>query len=91
MTQELVLEVATMALTTVITVAMPPLIFGLTVGVLVSIFQAVTSIQEPTLAFVPKILAVLFSILLFGSFMQDTIIGLFTYLYSNIPYFVTPR
>jgi flagellar biosynthetic protein FliQ len=85
MTQEIVIELIQSAVMTVITVAAPPLIMGLTVGVSVSIFQAVTSIQEPTMAFVPKIIAVMFSIVFFGYFMLGTIIDYVTALYSAIP------
>ncbi|MBX5475185.1 MAG: flagellar biosynthesis protein FliQ [Thermoleophilia bacterium] len=58
MTQQTAVELAMRALTTALEVSGPFLLAGLVVGVLVSIFQAITSIQEPTLSFVPKILAV---------------------------------
>jgi flagellar biosynthetic protein FliQ len=54
---------------TVLYVAMPPLLCGLAVGLIVAIFQAVTSIQEQTLAFIPKIIAVFAAIIFFGPFM----------------------
>jgi flagellar biosynthetic protein FliQ len=52
-------------------VAAPPLAMGLMAGLLMAIFQTVTSIQEPTLAFIPKILAVLGSLVFFGPFMIE--------------------
>ena len=85
MTQGLVIELIQSAVMTVITVAAPPLIMGLTVGITVSIFQAVTSIQEQTMAFVPKILAVMLSLIFFGYFMLGTIIDYVIALYSAIP------
>ncbi len=91
MTQDTVTDVIQMALMAIITASAPPLIMGLVVGILVSIFQAVTSIQEPTLAFIPKILAVLGAILVFGPFIQTTISEVFIQLYSNIPQYVIPR
>lgn len=91
MTQETVTDIIQMALFTVVKVSMPPLLVGLSIGILVSVFQAVTSIQEATLAFVPKILGVLFAILFFGSYMQENIAQLFISLYSNLPYYITPR
>lgn len=91
MTEDMVIDVIRQGLLTTVLASAPPLILGLTVGLLVSIFQAVTSIQEATLAFVPKILAVLCSILLFGPFIMGQISSLFINLYSNIPYFITPR
>ncbi len=91
MTQDIIIDIVRQGLMTVVMAAAPPLIMGLSVGLIVSIFQAVTSIQEATLAFVPKILAVLISILVFGPFIMNTINSLFINLYNNIPYYVTPR
>ncbi len=91
MTQDTVLDVVQFALMAIITASAPPLIMGLVVGIVVSIFQAVTSIQEPTLAFIPKILAVLGAIIFFGPFIQSTISDVFLQLYGNIPIYVIPR
>ncbi len=91
MTEQTVLDIVQIGLMAVITAAAPPLIMGLVVGILVSIFQAVTSIQEPTLAFIPKILAVLGAIIVFGPYISATISELFVNLYSMIPEFVVPR
>ncbi len=91
MTQDTVTDVVQFALMAIITASAPPLIMGLLVGILVSIFQAVTSIQEPTLAFIPKILAVLGAIIIFGPFIQSTISDVFIQLYGNIPLYVIPR
>ncbi len=91
MTPDTVTDVVQLALMAIITASAPPLIMGLVVGILVSIFQAVTSIQEPTLAFIPKILAVLGAIIVFGPFIQSTISEVFIQLYSNIPQYVIPR
>lgn len=59
MTVDLVVELANKALYTVILTSAPVLIVSLVIGLIVSIFQTVTSIQEQTLTFVPKIVAVL--------------------------------
>ncbi len=91
MQQETVLDIITLALTTVLRTALPPLLVGLSLGVLVSIFQAVTSIQEPTLAFVPKIIGVLLALIVFGSFMGNNITSLFQALYTSMPEYITPR
>ena len=91
MTQDMVITVVQSALWTILMVAGPPLIIGLSIGVLVSIFQAVTSIQEPTMAFVPKIMGVLFSLILFGAFMLSTLQEFAIALYSNLPYYIIPR
>jgi flagellar biosynthetic protein FliQ len=68
-TDALIIDIITRGLLTVIMVAAPPLALGLIAGLVMAIFQTVTSIQEPTLAFIPKILAVLGSLILFGSVM----------------------
>ncbi len=91
MTQDAVITVIQSALYTIILVAAPPLIMGLAVGILVSIFQAVTSIQEPTLAFIPKILAVLASLIIFGPFLLSTLQEFITNLYMSIPQYIIPR
>ena len=69
MTQDLAIEVGREALFMVMLVAAPMLGLGLIVGVIVSIFQATTQIQEQTLVFVPKIIATFVAILLFGPWM----------------------
>ncbi|MCL1936548.1 MAG: flagellar biosynthesis protein FliQ [Defluviitaleaceae bacterium] len=85
MSQELVIDIIQNAVMVTIVASAPPLIIGLVVGVIVSIFQAVTSIQEPTMAFVPKIVAVLFSLIIFGYFMLNTVIEYTSNLISTIP------
>lgn len=69
MTQEMVIAIAERAIWIVLIVSGPLLLIALIVGLLVSIFQATTSIQEQTLAFVPKIVAVLVGIVFFGPWM----------------------
>ena len=91
MTQDKLLDLIRDALMTIIICSAPPLAIGLTVGVIVSIFQAVTSIQEPTLAFIPKILAVLLSLIFFGPFMLSTLTGFFQALLNSIPELMVPR
>ena len=91
MTQEFVLHVIRQGLFTVIMVASPPLAVGLAAGLVMSIFQTVTSIQEPTLAFIPKILAVLLAILMFGPFMMARLTEYFQYLITIMPEAIIPR
>ena len=72
------------AVTTIMTVSAPPLIIGMVVGIIVSIFQATTQINEQTLAFVPKIIAILLALLVFGGWMltglSDFTLRLFEYI-----------
>ena len=91
MTEDKLLDLIRDGLMTVILCAGPPLAIGLIVGVSVSIFQAVTSIQEPTLAFIPKILAVLLSLIFFGPFMLNTLTGFFRSLIGGLPELMVPR
>ena len=79
-----VINVLTQAITTVIICAAPMLIIAMIVGLLVSIFQATTQINEQTLAFVPKIVCVMLSLLLFGSFIFSTIGGFVTRLFNEL-------
>ena len=66
MTVDLVVELANKALYTVILTSAPVLIVSLVIGLIVSIFQTVTSIQEQTLTFVPKIVAVFVTLMILG-------------------------
>lgn len=85
MSGDLVIQLAQEALMTVIIVSAPMLGFGLTVGLMVSIFQATTSIQEQTLAFIPKIIAVFIAILIFGPWMLSIMTEFFTNIFVNVP------
>lgn len=69
MSQATIITVMQSAIYTTLTVSLPPILVGLVVGVIVSIFQAATQINEQTLAFVPKIVGILASLLLFGGMM----------------------
>jgi flagellar biosynthetic protein FliQ len=71
MTGAEVLDVARDAIYTLIVVSAPVMLVGLAVGVVISLFQALTQIQEMTLAFVPKILAIFVSLLLALPFMAE--------------------
>ena len=73
------------ALMTVMLVAAPMLGLGLTVGLMVSVFQATTSINEQTLAFIPKIIAVFVAILIFGPWMLKIMVGFVTEIFVNLP------
>ena len=83
MTVEAVLDVAVETIWTIIITSAPLLIVSLVVGLIVSIFQAVTSIQENTLTFVPKILAIFVCMLIFGSVILNTIVDFMTELWNS--------
>lgn len=86
--EQLIIDLAQEAIMTVIKVSAPMLLMGLAVGLLVSIFQAVTSIQEVTLAFIPKILAVFISILIFGPWMLSTMMEFINNIYKNLNLYI---
>lgn len=88
MNEELVLNIAREALTTVLLVAGPILGLGLAVGLVVSIFQATTQIQEQTLSFIPKIVVVMLSIMIFGSWMLRVMLDFTTRLWLNVASFI---
>jgi len=79
-----VINILTQAITTVIICAAPMLIVAMVVGLIVSIFQATTQINEQTLAFVPKIVCVMLSLLIFGGFIFSNIGGFVTRLFQAI-------
>lgn len=88
MSHEFVLMLAENGILTILLVAGPLLILALAVGLLVSIFQATTQIQEQTLAFIPKIVAVLVGIVFFGRWMLTHMVEFTVNLYENLNQFV---
>jgi len=88
LTEEFVLFLGREALITVLLVSAPMLASALLVGLMVSIFQATTQIQEQTLAFVPKIVAVLLSVVFFGPWMYSILTQFATDLLSNIHQYI---
>lgn len=85
MSQTLVLELGQRALYTVLLVSIPMLGLGMLVGLIISVFQAMTQIQEQTLTFVPKILAVIFALFFFGPWMLRLLVEFIEQLYTSIP------
>jgi flagellar biosynthetic protein FliQ len=81
-------EIATDAIRTFLLAAGPILLVSLVVGFAISLLQAVTQIQDFTLTFVPKILAVFGCLLLFLPWMASVLIGFTTRLIENIPNYV---
>lgn len=88
MTPEFVVSFAQEAIRVTILVSMPMLGLGLVVGLAISIFQAVTQIQEMTLTFVPKILIVLLALLFFASWMLDQLINFTVATIEQIPFYI---
>lgn len=84
MTPDYILGLARQSLMVTLLLAAPALIAALVVGVLISILQAVTQVQEPTLTFVPKIIAVFAVLLFLGTWMVNTMLSFTQQLLSNL-------
>ena len=88
MSSALVIQIGQEALMVVMIVAAPMLGLGLMIGLMVSVFQATTSIQEQTLAFIPKIIAVFVAILIFGPWMLQIMTQYVTGILGNLPMYL---
>lgn len=88
MTTSEVIDITAQAVWLIIRCSMPMLLSSLTVGLIISIFQTVTSIQEQTLTFVPKILTVFIVIIIFGDWILNNILQFIQDLYSRFGDFV---
>ena len=88
MSGDLVIQMAQEALRMVLLISAPMLGLGLLVGLAVSVFQATTSIQEQTLAFIPKIVAVFVASLIFGPWMLRLMVEYVTNVLVNLPYYI---
>jgi len=85
MTPDTVVEIGRRAIETMLLVSAPMLGLSLAVGLLVGMFQAMTQINEATLAFAPKILAVFVCVLLFFPWMLGTLVSFMTSILISIP------
>lgn len=85
MTPEMVIDLGKEGGTVLLLLAMPPLLTGLMVGVVIGMLQAATSIQEMTLTFIPKLLAVFTALLFAGHWMLTMLTDYTVALYDSIP------
>ncbi len=88
MNELVVMKLAKDAIWLVLLASAPALLLGLFIGLLVSVFQAVTSIQEMTLALIPKILAVFVSVLVFGPWIMRMLTNYTHQIIVNIPHYL---
>jgi flagellar biosynthetic protein FliQ len=88
MNQDTVVSLATQAMTLAIEIAGPMMLVGLVIGLVVSIFQAVTSIQEQSLSFIPKIIGLAALIVILGPWMLGQLVNYAQNLYMSIPQLV---
>ena len=88
MTIDAVSEMTNNALYVIIKVSLPVLLVSLVVGLVISIFQTVTSIQEQTLTFVPKIIAVFLTLIVLGHWMLNEMTQFMIRLWSDFPLYI---
>ena len=88
MTQQQVLDIMREALFFVIKCSAPLLLVSLVVGLIISIFQTITSIQEQTLTFVPKIIGVFIGVMIFGSWILTKVTDYIQELWSNFSTYI---
>ncbi|MDH4320826.1 MAG: flagellar biosynthesis protein FliQ [Desulfobulbaceae bacterium] len=85
MDQTTIITLAKDAMTVTLLVASPMLLIGMVVGIVIAVFQSVTQIQEMTLTFVPKIVAIMLGMLFFASWMLTKLTDYTTDLITRIP------
>ena len=88
MTTEAVTEMVRQALYVILETALPLLLVSMAIGLVVSIFQTVTSIQEQTLTFVPKLIGIFLTLMLLGGWMMNTMVEYTTNLWTTFSYYV---
>lgn len=88
MTIDAVADIASQALFLIVEISLPVLLISLLVGLLISIFQTVTSIQEQTLTFVPKIVCVFLGLMIFGPWMMQKIVDFMVSLWSSFSLYI---
>lgn len=85
MTPEFIVDIGRKAIETILLVSAPMLISALVIGLLISLFQAATQINEQTMTFVPKIVGVLVSLLLFGPWIIQVILAFTRGIFEGLP------
>ena len=88
MNQEMVMEIGIEAIRVVLMISAPVLLLGLLVGLIVSIIQATTQIQEQTLSFIPKLVAIALALLVFGPWMMSMMYDFTIKIFENIPNYI---
>ncbi|MBR3103871.1 MAG: flagellar biosynthesis protein FliQ [Lachnospiraceae bacterium] len=88
MTIDSITQIMSDAMYTVVITALPPLLISMVIGLLISIFQTVTSIQEQTLTFVPKLLAIFLTLMVGGNWMLNNMITFMRELWSDFSIYI---
>ena len=88
MTIDSITQIMSDAMYTVVITALPPLLISMVIGLLISIFQTVNSIQEQTLTFVPKLLAIFLTLMVGGNWMLNNMITFMRELWSDFSIYI---
>lgn len=88
MNEATIIDLTRETVLTIVETSMPLLLVSLVIGLIISIFQTITSIQEQTLTFIPKFIAIMLIVVLCGSWIMNKCVVLFESLMANIPNYI---
>ena len=88
MNEATIIDLSREPVLTIVETSMPLLLISLVIGLIISIFQTITSIQEQTLTFIPKFIAIMLVVVLCGNWIMNKCVTLFEALMANIPNYI---
>lgn len=88
MNEATIIDLSRETVLTIVETSMPLLLTSLVIGLIISIFQTITSIQEQTLTFIPKFIAIMLVVVLCGNWIMNKCVTLFEALMANIPNYI---
>ena len=88
MNEATIIDLSRETVLTIVESSMPLLLISLVIGLIISIFQTITSIQEQTLTFIPKFIAIMLVVVLCGNWIMNKCVTLFEALMANIPNYI---
>ena len=88
MNEATIIDLSRDTVLTIVETSMPLLLISLVIGLIISIFQTITSIQEQTLTFIPKFIAIMLVVVLCGNWIMNKCVTLFEALMANIPNYI---
>ena len=88
MNEATIIDLSRETVLTIVETLMPLLLISLVIGLIISIFQTITSIQEQTLTFIPKFIAIMLVVVLCGNWIMNKCVTLFEALMANIPNYI---
>ena len=88
MNEATIIDLSSETVLTIVETSMPLLLISLVIGLIISIFQTITSIQEQTLTFIPKFIAIMLVVVLCGNWIMNKCVTLFEALMANIPNYI---